>query len=189
MNARPSRSRTSKASSTSRSLARIRIPSGTAEQVAHRPIALVALAAVGFAISAYLAAFELGFVADPWDPFFGDGSRRVLTSAIARLLPVPDATVGAAAYLVDGFLGVVLLARPRGRLVVASALALIASAGAVVAFGLVVIQTTVVHALCTLCLASAAVSVALAVGALAEWRARRRDQANRNHPSEEAVSP
>ncbi len=157
--------------------------------MAHRPTALVALALVGFAISAYLAAFELGLVADPWDPFFGDGSRRVLTSAIAGSLPVPDAAVGAVAYLVDGFLGVVLLARPRGRLVVASALALIASAGAVVALGLVVIQTTVVHAFCTLCLASAAVSVALALGALAEWRARRRDQANHDHPSKEDSSP
>ncbi len=47
-----------------------------AEHVAHRSIALVVLAVVGFAISAYLAAFELGLVADVWDPFFGDGSRR-----------------------------------------------------------------------------------------------------------------
>ena len=65
------------------------MPSGADERVAHRSTALVALAVVGFAISAYLAAFELGFVTDPWDPFFGDGSRRVLTSAIAGSLPVP----------------------------------------------------------------------------------------------------
>ncbi len=162
---------------------------GRADQVAYRSIALVALAVIGFAISAYLAAFELGLVADVWDPFFGDGSRRVLTSAIARLLPVPDAALGAAAYLVDGLLGAVLLVRPRGRLLVATALAVIASAGALVAFALVVIQAAFVGAFCALCLASAAVSTALAFGALVEWRARQRDHQFRNHPSEEALSP
>jgi len=156
--------------------------------VALRSIALVALAVVGFAISAYLAAFELGIVAHVWDPLFGDGSRRVLTSAIARVLPVPDAALGGAAYLVDGLLAAVLMVRPRGRLVVASALAVIASAGAVVAFALVVVQAAFVGAFCALCLASAAVSAALAFGALVEWRARQRDHQFHDDQSGEVVS-
>jgi hypothetical protein len=34
-----------------------------------------------------------------WEPFFGDGSRTVLTSGISRLLPVPDAALGAFEHL------------------------------------------------------------------------------------------
>lgn len=165
------------------------VPASPIHHVAHRQIVLVALAVVGFAVSVYLAAFELGLVANVWDPFFGDGSRRVLTSAIARMLPVPDAALGAAAYLVDGLLGVALIVRLRGRLIVASALVVIACAGALVALALVAIQAMFVGAFCTLCLTSAAVSIALAVGALVEWRAQRRDHQCRNHPSQEALSP
>jgi hypothetical protein len=36
-----------------------------------------------------------------WEPFFGEGSRVILTSSVSRLLPVPDAALGAFGYLLD----------------------------------------------------------------------------------------
>ncbi len=65
------------------------------------PIAL--LAGVGTIISAYLALFQWGLVDSIWDPVFGDGSERVLTSELAhridRAIRMPDAALGAWAYL------------------------------------------------------------------------------------------
>jgi len=69
------------------------------------PVAGVAPA--GFAIAAYLTLFQLGVLHTVWEPFFGDGSRTVLTSRISRLLPVPDAALGAAGYLLDAVAGLV----------------------------------------------------------------------------------
>lgn len=50
---------------------------------------LVALALVGAAIAAYLAAFQVGWITSVWEPFFGSGSRTILHSGVSRLLPVP----------------------------------------------------------------------------------------------------
>ena len=55
----------------------------------------VAAAVVGFGIASYLTLFQLNVVSTVWEPFFGDGSRRVLTSKLSTMLPVPDALLGA----------------------------------------------------------------------------------------------
>ncbi len=124
-----------------------------------------ALAICGAAIAGYLALYQTGTISTVWEPLFGDGSRRVLESSLAAALPLPDAALGAAAYVLEAAL---LLAggtdrwsrRPwivlLGGLVVASMVA-----AAVV---LVLAQVFVLHALCTLCLASA--SISLLIGAL-----------------------
>ncbi|HET9212618.1 MAG TPA: vitamin K epoxide reductase family protein [Thermoanaerobaculia bacterium] len=118
--------------------------------------ALVAgLALAGLAIAVYLTLYQLGIVPTVWEPFFGDGSRRVLHSPISRLLPVPDASLGAAGYLVEIVTGLT----PKTVLffgVVVGAMAL---------FGLLLaaVQAFWLHAGCTLCLASAAISVGIAV--------------------------
>jgi uncharacterized membrane protein len=137
-----------------------------------RTTALVVLAIVGLAISGYLAAFQLGAIGDVWDPLFGDGSRRVLTSAVSRLLPVPDASVGATAYAVDAVLGLWLLVRPDAPAPAVALLAAVTSVSATVAVVLVVLQPLVARSLCSLCLVSAGVSLALAVGAVTEARDR-----------------
>jgi uncharacterized membrane protein len=129
---------------------------------------LLVVAFVGFAVSAYLAAFQLGLLATVWDPIFGSGSERVLTSAVSRLLPVPDATLGAAAYAVDALLAAALLARPDAPVSLAAALAVVATLGAMAGLVLVLLQPLVARALCSLCLVSAALSLALAVGAATE---------------------
>ncbi len=121
---------------------------------------VVGLALVGFAIAGYLALFQLGGFARVWEPFFGDGSRRVLTSGISRVLPIPDAAVGALGYLADAVTGVIG-GRNRWRtmpwMVVVFGVA-VGPLGAVSVL-LVILQPVVLDAWCTLCLASAVVSV------------------------------
>jgi uncharacterized membrane protein len=137
-----------------------------------RAVGLVVLALVGLGVSLVLAAFQLGIVADVWDPIFGDGSQRVLTSAISRALPVPDSLIGAAAYAVEAVLGAALVLGVRRAAIVAATLAVASIMSAVVGIALALAQPIVAHAGCTLCLVSTTVSVVLAAGASAEARDR-----------------
>ncbi|MBW3614109.1 MAG: vitamin K epoxide reductase family protein [Actinobacteria bacterium] len=125
-------------------------------------IPIVALALVGFAIATYLSLYQWNVVRTVWEPFFGDGSRRVLTSSVSYLLPVPDAALGAAGYLLDAITGA---AGGRGRwrrrpwLVILFGLA-VGPLGAASVI-LVILQPVVFDSFCTLCLASAVVSVVM----------------------------
>lgn len=65
----------------------------------------IALALVGFAISRYLAAHQLGYISHVWDPFFGEGSNQVLSSSVSRSFPVSDAGLGSIAYLMEALAG------------------------------------------------------------------------------------
>ena len=123
---------------------------------------LVGVALLGFSIASYLALFQLGLFAHVWEPFFGDGSRRILTSGVSRTLPVPDAALGALGYLTDavsGLIGGPARWRRMPWIVVLFGLA-VGPLGAV-SIGLVIIQPLVYGHFCTLCLASAAISVAM----------------------------
>jgi hypothetical protein len=75
-------------------------PSGWLERV---PILGAAL--MGFGIAAYLALYQLGVIPTVWEPFFGDGSERILHSSLSRVLPVPDAALGAGEYLLEAVSG------------------------------------------------------------------------------------
>jgi uncharacterized membrane protein len=142
------------------------------------------LAVLGALIAGYLALYELGISQAVWDPLFGDGSRKVLTSSISNALPVPDAVLGFLTYAVEAVLafaiglGYARASGPAGGLLCLVVLGL-AGAGVV----LIGVQLFVVHALCTLCLASAAVSfasVAVSIPDLRTWAARLR----RGHAAE-----
>lgn len=121
---------------------------------------IAALSVLGFAVASYLAAYQLGLVADVWEPFFGDGSRRILESPVSRVLPIPDAALGAAGYLADAVTSVIG-GRARWRtmpwVVVVFGVA-VGPLGAV-SILLVILQPVLFDAWCTLCLASAVVSV------------------------------
>jgi uncharacterized membrane protein len=123
---------------------------------------IVALAVLGTAIATYLALYQVGWIDGVWEPFFGDGSRRVLTSSISRVLPIPDAALGAIGYLTDAVTGVIG-GRTRWRtlpwMVILFGLA-VGPLGAVSVL-LVILQPVWVGAWCTLCLASAVVSLAM----------------------------
>lgn len=121
---------------------------------------IVALALVGAAIAAYLTLFQLDVIGDVWEPFFGEGSRRILTSATSRVLPVPDAALGAIGYLADvgsGLVGGTRRWRTMPWVVVLFGIA-VGPLGATSVL-LVVLQPVLYDSFCTLCLVSAVISV------------------------------
>jgi NAD(P)-dependent dehydrogenase (short-subunit alcohol dehydrogenase family)/uncharacterized membrane protein len=131
------------------------------------------LALAGAAVAAYLTLFQVGVIHRAWDPVFGSASSAaVVDSPLSRVLPVPDAALGAAAYVVEALL---VLAGPRDRWRAMPWLVLafgVAAAGLLVA-GLVLVltQAFVVRAWCSLCLLSAAISLVMAASAWPEVRA------------------
>ncbi|MDQ3256691.1 MAG: SPW repeat protein [Acidobacteriota bacterium] len=69
---------------------------------------IILLAAIGFFASRYMAAYQLGHIPDVYDPFFGDGTRRVLQSDVSKMFPISDAGLGALSYVIEmlmGFMG------------------------------------------------------------------------------------
>jgi uncharacterized membrane protein len=130
---------------------------------------LIVLALAGTVIALYLAFFQWGVISEVWEPLFGDGSVRILESWVSNVLPVPDAALGAAGYLLDAVTGAVGgLARWRTMpwMVVLFGVA-VGPLGAVSVL-LVVLQPVLFEAWCTLCLASAVISIAMIGPALDE---------------------
>lgn len=130
---------------------------------------LVGLAILGCAVATYLTLYQVGLFQTVWEPFFGDGSRTILNSAVARFLPVPDASLGALAYVLEagcGVLGGTARWRTAPWLVLAyGALVGLLGLGSVV---LVILQPIAFGAWCALCLVSAAISIGLLGPALRE---------------------
>lgn len=130
---------------------------------------IIAMALVGFFLSRHLAAYQLGHIPYPWDPFFGDGTRRVLDSEVSKMFPISDAGLGAVAYMIEalsGFMG----GRDRWRTMpwmVAMFGFLVVPLG-VVSIVLVMLQPVAVGAWCTLCLVTAAAMLLMISPALDE---------------------
>ena len=118
---------------------------------------IVALAFVGLFFSRYLAAFQLGHIEQAWDPFFGEGTERVITSTVSEAFPVPDAGLGAATYILEILTGVIG-DRRRWRtmpwLVLAFGLMIVPLGAVSILF--IVIQPIVIGTWCSLCLLGAA---------------------------------
>jgi uncharacterized membrane protein len=125
-----------------------------------RRLPVVVLALLGCGVATYLTLYQWHVTAGVWDPLFGSGSSEaVLTSPVSRLLPVPDATLGAAAYLVEAVLAALggpTRWRTAPGLVLLYGLVLVGLA--LTGLALVLTQVLLVRALCTLCLCSAAIS-------------------------------
>lgn len=134
-----------------------RNPSATSER---RP--LLGLAVLGLLVASYLTLFQLGVVATAWDPFFGDGTRIVLTSELARTFPVPDASLGAAAYLFEAVTDEIGgEGRWHEQPWVVVAFGSVACSLGLTSIVLSVVQPVVFDVWCTLCLTSAAVSITI----------------------------
>jgi uncharacterized membrane protein len=125
---------------------------------------IIVLALVGFLIAGYLALYQvreqLPLVTTVWEPFFGGGSAVILNSWVSELLPVSDAALGALGYLADavtGAIGGVRRWRTMPWLVVLFGI-LVGPLGAVSVL-LVILQPVLFASWCTLCLATAAISV------------------------------
>ena len=121
---------------------------------------VAALAVLGAGVATSLALYQTRVTPGVWDPLFGaSSSEAVLRSRLSRALPVPDAAVGTLAYVAETVLAVIAGSdhqRPRPWLIIAfgGSIAVVAAAGAM----LVLVQLVLVHALCMLRLASAAIS-------------------------------
>jgi Vitamin K epoxide reductase family len=130
------------------------------------PICL--LAAVAFLIAAYMALYQWRLIDEVWDPIFGTQTKRVLDSDVSedmrRWIGVPDAALGAIAYLGDLIFGLAGSTRRwqyRPWLVLLFGLDVIPLG--IVSAVLVVLQGTLVGSWCFLCLVTAVISLALVV--------------------------
>lgn len=142
-------------------------PPGWSHNPSARPARLppLLLALAGLAIATYMGLYQLGVVAHVWEPFFGNGSRMILRqSSVAHLLPVPDALFGAGFYLLE-VIAECIGGSQRWRSASWAVLAtgVVAAGLGVAALALVACQALLFHAFCTLCLVSAACSLAIAV--------------------------
>ncbi len=123
---------------------------------------IVGLALVGLAIATYLSLFQYGVIDSVWEPFFGDGSRTVLTSRLSNVLPVKDAALGALGYLLDAVTGVIGgTKRWRTMPWIVIIFGIFVGPLGAVSVLLVIAQPVLYGSFCTLCLASAVISLAM----------------------------
>lgn len=117
---------------------------------------IIVLGTVGWFISRYLAAEQLGYIQHAWDPVFGMGTMRVITSTVSKAFPVSDAGLGAMAYTLE-----VLLAlkgderRWRTMPWMVLLFGMIVVPLGFTSITLIILQPLVVGAWCTLCLVTA----------------------------------
>ncbi|MEX1185232.1 MAG: vitamin K epoxide reductase family protein [Gemmatimonadaceae bacterium] len=123
---------------------------------------IIALALLGFFLSRQMASFQLEHIATLTDPFFGLGTERVLTSDVSRAFPIPDAGLGAVAYMVEflmGFMGDKRRWRTMPWMVTFFGI-LVVPLG-VVSIVLIILQPLAVGAWCTPCLIAAVAMVTM----------------------------
>ena len=75
---------------------------------------IIVLAILGLYVSRYLAAYQLGYIPDVWDPYFAgspvdpqNGTEEIITSWVSKAWPVSDAAVGGYTYLLEILTGIV----------------------------------------------------------------------------------
>lgn len=123
---------------------------------------IVGLALVGLAVATYLSLFQYEVIDTVWEPFFGDGSEKVLTSRLSDVLPVKDAALGAFGYLLDAVTGVIGgTKRWRTMPWIVIIFGIFVGPLGAVSVLLVVAQPVLYGSFCTLCLASAVISLAM----------------------------
>jgi hypothetical protein len=117
---------------------------------------VIALGFVGWFISRYLAAYQLGYIDTAWDPFFGAGTMRVLDSEVSRAFPISDAGLGAVAYTIEALMGYMGgPARWRTMPWMVTFFGILVIPLGVVSITLVILQPVAVGAWATLALATA----------------------------------
>lgn len=128
---------------------------------------IIILAVIGFCISRYLTAYQLGHVDGVWEPFFSGGSgpkngtEAIITSYVSEAWPVPDAGLGAMTYMLEiltGIMGSTSRWRTMPWLVMLFGF-MIVPLGAVSIF-FIVIQPIWLDSYCTLCLIAAVAMLA-----------------------------
>ncbi len=119
---------------------------------------MIVLGFMGWMVSRYLGAFQLGYIDHVWDPFFGISSTLVLNSDMSHSLPISDGAFGAFAYTFEflmGFMGAPTRWRTMPWMVTFFGI-LVIPLGLVHIF-LVISQPIIVGHWCTFCLLAAAI--------------------------------
>ena len=118
------------------------------------PIAVFAI--IGFFIARHMAAYQLGYIDRAWDPFFGAGTQTIITSDMSKAWPIPDAGLGAVAYMLE-LLMTFMGGKQRWRTMpwMVLALAILVLPLGIVSIFFVIIQPIVIGTWCTLCLIAA----------------------------------
>jgi len=117
---------------------------------------IIALGFIGWFISRYLAAYQLGYIPSAWDPFFGEGTRTVLDSKVSMSWPISDAGLGAVAYTFEvlmGFMGGISRWRTMPWMV--SFFGILVVPLGLTSIILVILQPVAVGTWCSLCLVTA----------------------------------
>lgn len=126
---------------------------------------IIVLAFIGFYISRYMTAYQLGHIDAVWDPFFAgnipqdakNGTEEIITSHVSKAWPVPDAGLGALVYLLEiltGMIGSSKRWRTMPWLVLLFGFMIIPLGAISITF--IIIQPIMLGTWCTLCLIAAA---------------------------------
>lgn len=119
-------------------------------------IPIIVLGWIGFFASRYLAAHQLGYFDHAWDPFFPEGTMRVLHSNVSRSWPVSDAGLGTLSYTLEVLMGYMGgPARWRTMPWMVTFFGILVVPLGTVSIVLVILQPIAVGAWCTLCLITA----------------------------------
>lgn len=118
---------------------------------------VIALAFVSFLVARYMAAYQLGYIDAAWDPFFGNGTERVLTSDVSKAWPISDAGLGAMTYMIEVLMGLMGDKR-RWRTMpwMVAGFGFVVVPLGIVSIALVIMQPLMVGAWCSACLFTAA---------------------------------
>lgn len=116
----------------------------------------IALALVCWFFSRYMAAYQLGYISQVWDPFFLNGTSKVLNSDVSHAFPISDAGLGAFGYSLEFLLGWQGGSKRWAKnpwLVCLFGFLVIPVS--IISVLLIILQPVVVGAWCSLCLATA----------------------------------
>jgi uncharacterized membrane protein len=118
------------------------------------------LAVLAAGLSFYLTLYQWDVIDSVWDPVFGSASSQaVLKSSFSEALPIPDATLGAIAYVAEAALALVgSRERWRAETWLVLVYGALVAAMVLTSAALICIQAFVVGHFCALCLVSAGVS-------------------------------
>ncbi len=136
-------------------------------------IRIAAIAMVAAFIALYLGLYQWKVIPTVWDPVFGDGTQKVLTSPLSHQLTsyirLPDAVLGVFAYLSDAVFAMAGSERrwqDRPWLVIFFGIDVIPLG--LVSILLVLSQGLIVKSWCFLCLVTASISLTLVFLAIDE---------------------
>jgi uncharacterized membrane protein len=123
---------------------------------------IIGLAVIGFAMALYLALYQYRVFPSVWEPFFGRGSEIILNSPTSKALPISDAALGAFGYILDAVAGAIG-GRHRWRTMpwVVLLMGLFVGPLGAISVLLVILQPVLYNAWCTICLATAVVSIVM----------------------------